>query len=155
MPPRTCKNVGVKTTQTLGLLLALGMGAFISNASADLPKPGKYKGTLTITKTMEDRVAGGPVLTMTTVFKATARVDSSGFIRVFYSGDRDPLFGKLVDRPDPESDLLETTESFFNDLFGARKIEFYQFGGGTLAGPDAQLVDYLYQFTTRLRRVGK
>jgi len=144
----------VKTTKTLGLMLALGLGAFLSNSSAELPKPGEYKGTLTITKTMNDRVSDGPALNMTTVFKATARVDSSGFIRVFYSGDRDPIFGKLEDRKGTDSDLLETTESFFNALFGARKIEFYQFTGDTLAGPDAQLVEYLYQFTTRLRRVG-
>jgi hypothetical protein len=87
----------MKTTATIGLLLALGMGAFISNASAEFPKPGEYKGTLTITKIMGDRngIVPGPPIIVKTVLKASARLDAEGYLRVVYSGDRGPIFGRL------------------------------------------------------------
>ena len=138
------------------MLLALGMGAFLSNASADLPKPGEYKGTLTITKTMSDREFGdaGPAIVIKTVFKASARVDAAGFLRVVYSGDREPIFGRFQDRPDPDSDLLHLAGSYLDAVLGARTIEFSTSTIGPLAGPEDQ-VTLTTEIRTKLRRVGK
>lgn len=130
----------MKTTRIIGLLLALGMCAFLSNASAELPKPGEYKGTLTITKVMGDRNVDdpGPEMTVKTVFKATARVDADGYIRVTYSGDRAPIFGRFVDNADPNVDLLSSNSGPFDAVLDARKIEFSTATVVGLIAPDGQ-----------------
>lgn len=146
----------MKTTGIIGLLLALGMGAFLSNASADLPKPGVYKGTLTITKTIGDRnvVDPGPPMVVKTVVKATARVDAEGFIRVTFSGDRDPIFGKLEDFEDPNEDALTSSGGVFGALLDSRRIEFFTSTINGLVGPEGQSVSLSTEIITKLRRVG-
>jgi len=146
----------MKTTVKIGLLLAPALGAFILNASAELPNPGLYKGTLTITKTMSDRNVAGlePEMTVKTVFKATARVDADGYIRVTYVGDRAPIFGRFVDNEDPNADLLSSNSGPFDAVLDARKIEFSTATVAGLIAPDGQGVELFTEVITKLRRVG-
>jgi hypothetical protein len=144
----------VKTTETLGLLLALGMCAFISNASAELPKPGEYKGTLTIIKTMKDRsLAEGPPVIVKTVVRASARVDAEGYIRVVFADDRDPILGVFSEN---ESLFLLSVSSEVPVSIDTRTIVFEtpsisrEFLTGAL-----DTVPFTIEFTTKLKRVGK
>ena len=142
----------MKTTRIIGLLLALGISAFISNASAELPKPGEYKGTLTITKTMNDQEIkdAGPPIILKTVFKATARVDAQGFFRIVYSGDHPSIFGQF------ESDKLLTGNFTFEGVvLGARTIEFSTFMAQNLFGPNNTQVAAVTDIVTKLKWVTK
>ena len=144
----------MKTTVIIGLLLALGSSSFVSNASADLPTPGLYKGVLTITKTMKNRpLAEGPPVIVKTVVKASARVDAEGFIRVVYADDREPILGVFTEN---ESDMFFASSGNIPVSYDARTIEF----DGTSTSKDfftATLdpVAFTIEVTTKLKRVGK
>ena len=149
----------MKTTKILGLLLALGMRAFLSNASAQnapvqLPKPGQYKGTLTVTTTLEDRPLGeGPTITMKKVVKASAHLDADGFIRIVYADDRKPIVGKF-DAVNPT--ILYAHQNAYLLSFDARTISIITFGVSEfLLMPDEQPVPLNTQVKTQLKWVRK
>jgi hypothetical protein len=144
----------MKAVHTTGLmaLMALGVSAFLPDAVADLPQPGEYKGTLTIVRTIGGRTEGEPDVVSKTVYKATARVDAEGYVRIAYAGNEDPLFGQLND----ETDTLTLRDQLITVEMTLKRLSFtIPDPPSEILGPFEQSVPLAVTATTKLTRVGK
>lgn len=144
----------MKLSQTTGFVasLALGIGAFLPDAAAELPLPGEYKGTLTIVRTISGRAAGDPDVVSKTVYKATGRVDGEGYVRIAYVGDQAPLFGQLNDA---SKTLTLRDELFTAEMFAKRFSFTMPSPPAEILGPFDQSVPLAVNATTKMTRVGK
>lgn len=137
-------------------LMVLGLSATLPSASAELPKPGEYKGKLTVIRTVNGQSAEDPPLENKTTFKAIARVDASGYVRIIYAGDRDPLFGRLIAAGIGGS-LVLANEFGYTPVSATTNTLSVLVPGPTetLTGPNAEAVTYTLQYVTKLTRVRK
>src|SRR5262245_36119046 len=139
------------SVQTRGLIVTLALGTFLPVAVAELPQTGEYKGSLTVI-----REVAGPTKNpkVTTTFKAVARVETDGQIRIVYSGDRDPIFGKL--REDGANTVLDLDNNTKAVETTARTFRLeYSSPQDDIAGPNGSTMLYQIFYITKLRRVGK
>lgn len=149
-------SVQMRVPRTLGwivALLALGLGA-VPSALAELPKAGMYKGTLTIVRTVRGPSQDSVPLESKVSFKAVARVDAEGYVRIIYTGDRDPIYGKLVETG-TDAISLAVNGGYYSAANTARGFSVLVQGGDTLEGPDANTAIYDVQYVTKLVRTGK
>ena len=84
----------MKLLRCVSVAAALAMCA-VPQAAADLPKEGKYKGTLTVTRWIggNDLGAGSP--TVKNTYKVMAIVNADGAVGIMFGGELAPIFGKL------------------------------------------------------------
>src|SRR5262245_16798713 len=93
------KSVQTRVPRTRGLIAALvvlGVSSALLDAVAELPKAGKYTGTVTVSRVFNGPGVREPLL-HTLKYKALARVDADGYVRVSFTGGPEPVFGKLVE----------------------------------------------------------
>jgi hypothetical protein len=139
-----------KTIGLVGLLFLLGM---VQDATAELPLPGRYKGSLTVLRILFGRTEDEVAIETETVYQAVARIDADGYIRIVYSGDQPAIFGKLAENPDR---IDVEIGSYTGVEWTARKLNFGIVGNGTtLTGPEGQTVRHAVHYLTKLTRVGK
>ena len=146
---------GMKSVQMLVLVAAatVGMNVILPDAAAELPKPGAYKGTLTVVRVTSGRMVGDPDVTTKQTFQVVARIDSTNYARIAYKGGLEPLLGLFVETAG-NVQLAVGGEAFPTQVMGSR-LSFSNSVSGNVLGPGDESVLQVIQYTTKLTRVGK
>lgn len=147
----------MKSVQTRVLplvLLALGCGAFLPCAQAELPKAGEYRGTLTILQIITGTTGETGVLSKTTV-KASARVYTDGTLRVaFVSETRAPMFGKLVES-EGATLFRDAVENYPVAIRGSRMEISLGSVSDNLQGADGSTTPVVWHYALKMVRTGR
>ena len=131
-------------------MTALGMGASIPQAAADLPRAGLYKGKVKVTRILTGPEIGVPQVTET--FKAVATILSNGVLRVVYNGGQTAVLAKL--READGKIFLDFANSSVEVKANRSSIAFLSDGPlSTVEGPEGIQETFSTNLTTTLTLV--
>lgn len=129
---------------------------FRAPATAALPPAGEYKGALIINRWINNPSGGDHILDYQKSYKATARIDANGYVRIVH---KSPSFLPLVGRVQQETN---GTLRFVSDTYSGfveQKKGVFEFSlgrhSGVVPGPDDTKFDVEFFMLVRLKKVGK